>query len=78
MNITLSADEKLVKKAREYARKHGTTLNQMIRDYMEKVTGQLSPEEAAAEFRRIAMEHPGNPDPDWKFDRQEIHRRGNW
>ena len=76
MNITLSADEKLIKKAREYAHKHGTTLNQLIRDYMERLTGHMSPEEAMKEFTRIALEHPGRSEPGWKFDRDEIHQRG--
>jgi fumarate hydratase class II len=36
MNITLSVDKELVKRAREYAAQHGTSLNQIIREYMEQ------------------------------------------
>ena len=32
-NITLSADENLIASARVYAQAHGTTLNDLIRDY---------------------------------------------
>jgi metal-responsive CopG/Arc/MetJ family transcriptional regulator len=35
-NVTLSMPEDLLAKSREYAEKHGTTLNDMIRDYLKK------------------------------------------
>ena len=34
-NITLSADEKLIEKARDRARKEQTTLNQRFREWLE-------------------------------------------
>ncbi len=77
MNITLSADEALIAKARAYAQTRNTTLNQLIRDYLERITGKLDGPEAAKEFARIAMEHHGCSDPDFRFDREAIHRRGN-
>ena len=73
MNVTLSADEKLIKRAREYAAAHRTTLNQMIRDYLKRVVDYKTPQEAARECRRTAEEHPGHSG-GWKFDRNEIHR----
>jgi hypothetical protein len=33
-NITLSIPDDLLNKSREYALEHGTSLNQMIRDYL--------------------------------------------
>lgn len=75
MNITLSADEKLIARARAYAREHNTTLNQVIRDYMERLAGQLDGEEAAAEFAALARERAGQPDREFKFDRHAIHDR---
>ena len=77
MNITLSADEKLIAKAREYAKDQGTTLNQLLRDYMARVTGEMSPQEAGAEFERLARSHCGRSPEGWKFDREEIHERGH-
>jgi hypothetical protein len=77
MNITLSADEALIAKARAYAQARNTTLNQLIRDYLERITGRLSGPEAAKEYMKLLQEHPGTPDPDFRFDRDEIHRRGN-
>ena len=76
MNITLSADEKLIAKAREYAKARGTTLNQMLRDYMEQVTGQMSPQEAAEEFERLARSHNCRLPKDYVFNREELHQRG--
>lgn len=37
MNITLSADSKLIKKARQYANDHDTTLNKMVRVFLESI-----------------------------------------
>ena len=34
MNITLSVDETVVQDAREYAKAHGTSLNQLIREHL--------------------------------------------
>ncbi len=35
-NVTLSMPDDLLSKSREYAEKHGTTLNDMIREYLKK------------------------------------------
>jgi len=35
-NVTLSLSEELLVKSREYAQRHGTTLNQMIRDLLKR------------------------------------------
>jgi hypothetical protein len=76
MNITLSADERLIARARAYAQAHGTTLNQLVRDYLQRITGELSPEEVAEEFVRLAKLAPGPADPGYRFDRNAIHERG--
>jgi hypothetical protein len=74
-NITLSADEDLVASARAYAQARNTTLNQLIRDYLARITGQLDVEEAAQEFAALARSRAGRSKSDWAFDRQQIHRR---
>jgi hypothetical protein len=78
MNITLSADEELVRKARKYAEEHDTSLNQLIRDYLEHLVGELPRAAAAEEFevtaRRMAgnsREHAGTPA--WQ-GRDELYR----
>jgi hypothetical protein len=77
-NITLSADENLIASARAYAQAHGTTLNDMIRDYLKVVTGRRDPKEVAAEFARLAREEAGCSEEGWRFNREEIHKRGSW
>jgi hypothetical protein len=41
-NITLSVDEQTVARAREVARQQGTSLNALIREYIERIAGQRS------------------------------------
>lgn len=60
MNITLSVDEDLVENARGYARRHGTSLNQMIRDYLRTLTAAETREEAAEAFEAVARSMPGD------------------
>jgi len=74
MNITLSADEGLVRAARNYAHEHGTSLNQMVRDYLAQLVGGTTPQDAAEAFRRVATEQPGRSPDGWRFDRNAIHR----
>ena len=74
-NITLSADEKLIAKARAYALAHDTTLNQLIRDYLARISGQGDVAEAAREFADLARTKAGCSSADWTFDREAIHVR---
>ena len=75
MNITLSADTELIKKGREYARAHNTSLNQLVRDYLLRLTGGNDAEKAAEEFVRIATTMPGKSDNGYKFTRDAIYDR---
>ena len=53
VNITLSLDEQVVERAREVARHQGTSLNALIREYVELLAGQLTGEEVLAEFEQL-------------------------
>ncbi len=75
MNITLSADEKLIKKGREYAKAHNTFLNQLVRDYLLRVTGSHQAEKSADEFAHLANTMPGRSDQKFKFSRDAIYDR---
>jgi hypothetical protein len=77
-NITLSADERLIAGARLYAQAHGTTLNDLIRDYLAVLSNPRDPKEVAEEFAREALEHSGCSEEGWRFNREEAHRRGSW
>ncbi len=74
MNITLSAEEELLKKARKYASERNTTINQLIRDYLVRLVGESSNEEVAREFEAVASSMAGRSPDGWKLNRQGIHR----
>jgi hypothetical protein len=75
VNITLSAEEGLVARARAYAQTRNTTVNQLIRDYLTRVTGQIDPQQAAAEFAELARDRGGRSDEGFVFDRRDVHVR---
>ncbi len=75
MNITLSADERLVERGRRYAAEHGTSLNRLIRDYMQEIADLGDLERDAEEFARLAREQGGASSTGYVFDRDEAHRR---
>ena len=60
MNVTISIDEDLAKRAREAARREGTTLNDIIRRHLEAVAGQRSGASLVGELRQLWTEHPGH------------------
>jgi hypothetical protein len=72
MNVTLSIDEQTVARARKKAQALGTSLNQLIRDYLQTLAGGDDPEKSIKEFRQLSGK--GNSR-GWKFDRAEIHER---
>ncbi len=75
MNITLSADEKLVTRTRHFAAEHGTSLNQMIRDYMRQIANLSELKRDAEEFAHLAATCGGKASRKGVFNREEIHRR---
>ena len=75
MNITLSANEELIKNAREYAKRHNTSLNKLIRAHLEQITNQMDRESAAREFETLCIEYPGESTPEYRFDRTEVYNR---
>lgn len=72
MNLTLSVDEKIVEKAREVARRQGTSLNELLRRYIASLAGKRTGEEVAADLQRLWAEGTGNSG-GWKFNREEIY-----
>ncbi|MGA2031243.1 MAG: DUF6364 family protein [Thermoguttaceae bacterium] len=75
VNITLSAEDDLVAKARAYAQARNTTVNQLIRDYLGRLTGQIDPQQAAEEFAKLAHNRAGRSDEEFVFDRRDAHVR---
>jgi hypothetical protein len=75
-NITLSAPDEIIERARIYAKSHNTTLNQLMRDYLKKCIDQFEREAAAEEFLRLTELCSCRPEEGWRFNREEIYRRG--
>ena len=72
MNITLSVDEKIVIEARKVATSMGKSLNQIIREDLERLTRKQNRNSALDEFK--ALTGQGNSE-GWKFNREELHER---
>jgi Family of unknown function (DUF6364) len=72
MNVTLSIDEQLVARARKKADALGKSLNQLIRDYLQKLAGGDDPERSIEEFRKLSGRGHSRG---WRFNRDEIHER---
>jgi len=74
MNVTLSIDDQVMKEARRRAEAMGTSVNQLVRDFLGQFAGQTDPEADAAEFERLSRAAKGNSR-GWKFNREELHDR---
>ena len=72
MNITLSAKEELINKARDYASKHGTTLNSMIREFLEKIVKQEKSDTGLKRFLQLAENYSGDSK-GWTWNRNDIY-----
>lgn len=72
MNLTLPVDDQIVSRARKKAEALGKSLNQVIRDYLQKLADGDDPEKSVEEFRRLSGKGHSRG---WHFDRSEIHER---
>ena len=74
MNVTLAIDEQLVKRARKIAQAQGKSLNQYIREQLERLTARDDAAGWVAEFERLSRQSKGNAR-GWRFDRDAVHER---
>jgi antitoxin component of RelBE/YafQ-DinJ toxin-antitoxin module len=74
MNVTLSVDDEVLQRARRKAEVMGTSVNQLIREYLEQLSGKANPAEDAVEFERLSHQ-AGGDSRGWKFNRDELHER---
>ncbi len=74
MNLTLAIEDELLEKARQRADALGTSVNQMVRDYLEEfVGGGVNRESETEEFIRLSLKGGGDSK-GWKWNRDEIQR----
>ena len=71
-NVTLSMPEDLIQRGRSYAKKHGTTLNEMIRDLLRKKVLNDSEDSLS---RIIALAEEMEPEEECEWNRNEAHDR---
>ena len=72
MNITLSVDEKTVVRAREVAAAMGKSLNELIRDDLERLIQKRRREQDFVEFEKLSNRGDSAR---WVFNRDELHER---
>jgi hypothetical protein len=73
-NVTLAVEDKLLEDSREYAQRHHTTLNAMVRKLLQQTVTRPSSENWMKELFRLADEAHGNSR-GWKWNREEIYDR---
>ncbi|MBV8051412.1 MAG: hypothetical protein JOZ80_09500 [Acidobacteriaceae bacterium] len=74
MNLTLSIDDRIIGIARRRAEALGTSVNQLVRDYLEQLAGGTDLTFLAREFEKLS--HDSRADSrGWKFNRDELHER---
>jgi hypothetical protein len=59
VNITLSADPDLIARVRSWAQEHGTSLNALIREDLERLVGSEDRKKSAQGFKENALSSPG-------------------
>lgn len=72
VNLTLSVDEQVVAQARKKADALGKSLNQLIRDYLQRLAGGDDPDRTIDEFASLSGRGHSRG---WRFNRDEIHER---
>jgi hypothetical protein len=70
-NVTLSAEERLLERARELARRRSTTLNQMFREWL----AELTVEQARPDRYDQLMQRLGHARSGGKLTRDEMNAR---
>ena len=74
VDITLSVEDEVVRKAPRRAEQLGTTLNQLMREYLEQVAGRLDPARDASEFKQLSRQSRG-ASKGWTVNREEVYER---
>lgn len=74
VNLTLAVDERIVARARKRAEAMGKSLNQLVREYLERLGGGDDGERDVEELRQLSVAGKGRSR-GWRFDRDELHER---
>lgn len=74
-NVTLAIDAQLLISARKLALEHGTSVNKLIREYLQRLVNEADNAHAEADaWISHAMAHEGNSHGD-RWTREELNER---
>ena len=71
MNVTLSVDDRVVAEARRLAAVRGTSLNQLVRDFLEELTRVDDGESVVAQLDALWAEESYRSQSSWKREENE-------
>jgi plasmid stability protein len=75
-NLTLSIDEELLKRARIRALEQDTSVNALVRDYLEELAGHTEPREGVAAVLELAARSQSGSGPAGRtWTREELYER---
>ncbi len=73
-NITLAVGDEVLEQVRVYAAKRKTTVNQIVREHLERIARtEAAGESARARLLNLIDESPGRMGPDWKWNREDAY-----
>lgn len=72
MNITLAVPDEIVRRARAAAHEQGTSLNTLVRTYLESLAGQADGDELADRFDALWNERAGHSG-GGRLDRDDLY-----
>ena len=72
MNLTISVDDSLLERARQLASRRGTSVQELIRGYLEMIAGRASGEAAGRELLDL-MQSDGGHSGGRRFRREEAY-----
>lgn len=59
MNLTITIDDELLRRARELAGRRGISLQELLRDYLRTLVGERSGAQVASELAALMRDHGG-------------------
>jgi hypothetical protein len=75
-NLTITVNEEVLKRARLRALQQGTSVNALLRDYLERFAGNSPARQAVEEIEAIARRvHAGSGAGGRKWKRDDVHDR---
>lgn len=75
-NITLSVDERVLRAARRYAAEHDSSVNALVRDYLEQIAARADRAATARARLRELSEKSEARQGTARWSRDDLHERG--